>query len=77
MTKKETINRNIGLTFVFIRQAFNEPDLLEKVPDGSTLEFVEKDFIKKEKKGSGKKKRKYLRVKSRFEVISPDTINTA
>ncbi|HEY1872655.1 MAG TPA: hypothetical protein VGG71_16455, partial [Chitinophagaceae bacterium] len=50
MTKKETINRNIGLTFDFIRQAVNEPDLLDKIPDGSSLEFVEKDFVKKKKK---------------------------
>ena len=69
MTKKETINRNIGLTFDFIRQAVNEPDLLNKVPDGSVLEFVEKDFIKKEKSKSAKKKRKYLKVQSRLEVI--------
>jgi len=69
MTKKETINRNIGLTFDFIRQAVNEPDLLSKVPNGSVLEFVEKDFIKKEKNNPVKKKRKYLRVQSRLEVI--------
>jgi hypothetical protein len=72
MTKKEIINRNIGLTFDFIRQAVNEPDLLNQVPDGSILEFVEKDFIKKEKKKPAKKKRKYLRVQSRLEVISSD-----
>jgi len=77
MTKKETINRNIGLTFDFIRQAVNEPDLLNKIPDGFVLEFVKKDFVKKEKKGSGKKKRKYLRVKSRLEIISSDTVSTA
>ena len=68
MTKKETINRNIGLTFDFIRQAVNEPALLDKISNGSTLEFVEKDFVKKEKRAS-KKKRKYLRVQSRLEVI--------
>lgn len=68
MTKKEIINRNIGLTFDFIRQAVNEPALLDKIPNDSTLEFVEKDFVKKEKKNS-KKKRKYLCVQSRIEVI--------
>lgn len=49
MTKKESVNRNIGLTFDFIRQAVNEPAMLEKIPNGSTLEFVEKDFVKRKR----------------------------
>ena len=71
MTKKEGISRNIGLTFDFIRQAIKTPLLLDKIPNGSTLEFVEKDFVKKEKNGLDKKKgkRKYLRVKSELEII--------
>ena len=71
MTKKETVSRNIGLTFDFIRQAVKEPSLLENITDGAVLEFVEKDFVKKEKNEPGKKKfkRKYLRVQSRLEVI--------
>ena len=71
MTKKETVNRNIGLTFDFIRQTVKEPTLLNNLPDGSVLEFVEKDFAKKEKNifQTKKVKRKYLRVKSTLEVI--------
>lgn len=71
MTKKEIINRNIGLTFDFVRQAIKEPALLDKIPDGSVLEFVEKDFARKENSGQGKKKlkKKYLRVQSKLEVI--------
>lgn len=71
MTKKEIISRNIGLSFDFIRQAIKNPSLLDKIPNGSTLEFVEKDFTKKEKNGPIKKKdkRKYLRVKSELEII--------
>lgn len=49
MTKKETVSRNIGLSFDFIRQVVKEPGLLDKVPDGSSLEFIEKDFVKKER----------------------------
>lgn len=71
MTKKETVNRNIGLTFDFIRQVVDDPNLLDAISNDSVLEFVEKDFVKKEKKDSAKQqyKRKYLRVKSRLEVI--------
>ncbi len=70
MTNKETINRNIGLSFDFLRQVLKDPSILEKIPDGSTLEFIEKDFSKIEKKISKPNtKRKYMRVKSKLELI--------
>ncbi len=71
MTKKEIINRNIGLTFDFLRQAVEEPSILNKIPNNSVLEFVEKDFSKKEKNNSKNKnaKKKYLLVKSQLEII--------
>ncbi len=71
MTKKERVNRNIGLSFDFLRQIVKEPSFLKKISNGSTLEFIEKDFIKKERINANKKrlKRKYLLVKSQLEVI--------
>ena len=71
MTKKETINRNIGLTFDFLRQVAIDPKLLDKIPNGSTLEFVDKDFSKTEKNGKSKSKarRKYMRVKSELQLV--------
>lgn len=70
MTKKEIVSRNIGLSFDFIRQAVKEPALLNKIPNGSVLEFVEKDFVKNEKKTQKRiLKKKYLRVQSILEVI--------
>jgi hypothetical protein len=71
MTKKETINRNIGLTFDFLRQVVKNPSLLDKIPNGSTLEFVEKDFAKMEKQGKLKAKgrRKYMHVKSELQLV--------
>ena len=44
MTKREEINRNIGLTFDFLRQVVDEPKIINKIPAGSILEFIEKDF---------------------------------
>lgn len=71
MTRKETINRNIGLTFDLIRQAVHEPALLNKIADGSVIEYAEKDFIKKIKAGKSKagRKKKYLLVQSRLHVL--------
>jgi hypothetical protein len=68
MTKKETINRNIGLAFDFLKEINNNPAILAKVPNGSVIEFVEKDFPKKEKKKMPGQKRKYIRVKNEFEI---------
>lgn len=71
MTNKEIINRNIGLTFDFLRQAVKNPSLLSTISDGSTLEFVEKDFSKTERKKTTKSnsRRKYIRVKTEFLPI--------
>ncbi|MEP7170498.1 MAG: hypothetical protein ABI855_14105 [Bacteroidota bacterium] len=69
MTNREIVNRNIGLTFDFLRQVIKNPEMLDSIPDKSTLEFVDKDFSKIEKTKRTKTKRKYMRVKSEFVVI--------
>ena len=40
MTKKEFVDRNIGLTFDFIRGLVDHPEALEKIPNGSELDFI-------------------------------------
>ena len=73
MTKKEKINRNIGLCFDFLRQVVKNPKILDGIPNGSELEFVDKDFPKLIiKDGDGRKRKKtkkYLRVKTEMELI--------
>ncbi|MFA4853300.1 MAG: hypothetical protein WC599_12350 [Bacteroidales bacterium] len=68
MTNKETVERNIGLTFDFLRQMLKEPSIFDKIPDGSVIEFVEKDFAKRVTKVSVKPNR-YLKVNSQFELL--------
>ncbi len=68
MTNKETVERNIGLTFDFLRQVLKDPSILDEIPDGSVIEFVEKDFAKRETRTSVKPNR-YLRVKNQFELL--------
>ena len=68
MTKKEKINRNIGLTFDFLRQVVDKPEIINKIPNGAILEFFEKDFLVT-KTGKRKSKRKYLKVTSQLEGI--------
>jgi hypothetical protein len=69
MTNKETIERNIGLTFDFLKQAVKSPALLNDIPDRAVIEFVEKDFSKTETKASVKPN-KYLRVNTQFELVA-------
>ena len=68
MTKKEIINRNIGLSFDLLKEINDNPALLTKIPKGITLEFVEKDFPKIESKAGRRRNRKYVRVKNDFEI---------
>ncbi len=44
MTNKETVTRNIGLTFDFVNHLVDNPILLESLPDKFNLNFVESDF---------------------------------
>lgn len=43
MTKKEFAERNIGMTFDFIRQIVAEPALAASMTDGAEIAFVDKD----------------------------------
>lgn len=45
----------MGFAFDFIRQTVEEPDLLDKIPDGSILGFIEEDFVKKNKENKEKR----------------------
>lgn len=70
MTNKETINRNIGLTFDFVKHLIDNPGLIEKLPDNFVLDFAEKDFSHKEpvKPIQKKYKSKTVRVRNSFEL---------
>jgi len=75
MTKKEIVNRNIGLTFDFLRQVIDDPSLLDDIPNGSLLKFVEKDFSKEKTDLSKRKKNiQYLEVRSHFSVIEKEKL---
>lgn len=60
MTKKEYVNRNIGMTFDFIRQAIDNPGILDIVPNGAELDFIDKDMpVKAKKPVKGRKVARY------------------
>jgi len=68
MTNKETINRNIGLTFDFVRQLVENPELIQQVEDDSVIEFLQKDYPERE--GTNQIiADKFIKVKRNFEMI--------
>jgi hypothetical protein len=72
MTNKETIERNMGLTFDFVNYLMDNPTVVDNLPANFKLEFIEKDFPNIEKKDqsktSSKIKRKFVRVRNTFEL---------
>ena len=44
MRKDEIVKKNVGLTFDFIRATVADPSLLDKIPDGAEIEFLETDL---------------------------------
>lgn len=74
MTNKETIERNIGLTFDFVNYLIENKDELDKLPDNFRLEFLEKDFPNIEHKTlldtpNSSLNKKYVRVRNSFEFF--------
>lgn len=74
MTNKETIERNIGLTFDFVNHLIDNSADLEKLPEEFTVEFVEKDFPKLQHRRTSRSTapnlhRKFVHVKNTFEAV--------
>ncbi len=68
MTKKETVNRNIGLTFDFVREIIKNPSIVNDLPETCEIEFIEKDFPIK---NAATLNNKYIiKVKTAFEPVS-------
>jgi predicted adenine nucleotide alpha hydrolase (AANH) superfamily ATPase len=72
MTHKETIERNIGLTFDFVNYLIDNKSEVEKLPDNFNLKFIEKDFSKRQSLQKISKKpylqERYVRVKNSFAM---------
>ena len=68
MSNKETVEREIGLTFDFIRQIIKDPSILDNIPDGAIIEFIDDDFPIKEGK-SYVRPDKYLKVTNEFQFV--------
>jgi hypothetical protein len=72
MTHKETVERNIGLTFDFVNYLIDNKSEIEKLPDNFNLKFIEKDFPKRQYQQKDDKEpfliERYVRVKNSFAI---------
>lgn len=69
MTKKEYVDRNIGVTFDFIKHIIDHPELMDTIPDGADLDFVDKDIPLKTKEQLKKKRVTRYKVQHTFEPV--------
>jgi hypothetical protein len=72
MNKDETVKKNISLAFDLLREIIKTPALGEKIPNGATVVFVEKDQTLT-KKETARKNNKFIKVKRKFEIIEEKT----
>jgi len=61
-------NKNIGLTFDFVRQIIDNPELAYKIPDKCEIDFIESDFSALAEKALSTKK--LIKVSHTFDIIS-------
>lgn len=69
MTKKEYVERNIGVTFDFVKHLIDHPELMDTIPDSAELDFIDKDFPLKTKEQLKKKQVVRYKVQHTFEPV--------
>ena len=69
MTKKEYVERNIGVTFDFVKHIIDHPELMDTIPDGAELDFIDKDIPLKTKEQLKKKRVTRYKVQHTFEPV--------
>ncbi len=61
--------RNVGMTFDFVRHLIEHPDIINTITDGAELDFIDKDMPTKERERVKKKKVISYKVEHIFEPV--------
>jgi hypothetical protein len=71
MRKDEIAKKNIGVTFDFIRAAVADPHLLDKIPNGAEIEFLETDLprIETEERTNEGNPSVFFKIERNFQVV--------
>lgn len=70
MTKKEHVASNIGVTFDFVRHIIDHPELVNALPDGTELDFIDKEMPIKSKEHTNKRRVTRYKVQHTFELVN-------
>lgn len=72
MTNKEKIQRDIELTFDFVRQIIENQKLAEQLPSKCEIDFIEKDYTALTEKELTRKQ--LIKVNHTFELVKKKKI---
>ncbi len=69
MKNKEQIQRDLAIAFDFVEQLVETPKMLDNIPDGSSIAFLDEENVKREKPTKKDVVKKYAKIKRHFEVL--------
>lgn len=69
MNNKETIKKDLSIGMDFIHSIIQSPDLVNDIPNGSTISFLDEAGSKIETADEQKMERKFVKVKRSFELL--------
>ncbi len=69
MRNDEIIKRDLTTGLDFVESIIQNPELLDDIPNGTTISFLDKAISKTETKQEQRMQRKYVKVKRKFELL--------
>ena len=59
----------MAIAFDFVEQIIDNPDMLDKIPEGATITFLDEGNKRTEKTIVREPERMYVKVKRNFEIL--------
>ena len=69
MQNNEKIKRDLAIGLDFVETIIQNPELLDEIPNGTTISFLDRATVKTETKEEQRMKRKFVKVERKFELI--------
>jgi hypothetical protein len=69
MQNNEKIKRDLAIGLDFVKTIIQNPELLDEIPNGTTISFLDRATVKTETKEEQRMKRKFVKVERKFELI--------
>lgn len=69
MQNNEKIKRDLAIGLDFVETIIRNPGLLDEIPNGTTISFLDRTASKTETKKEQRMKRKYVKVERKFELL--------